>query len=326
MDSVCELKKLSKSAGSQSELKELLGHEIKAYRIAKNMTKPVRPGRRCWILEYADGAQFHMDIVPALPNAQGQRLLLESRGLDTRWAGTAIAITDNETWNYAILSDEWPRSNPRGYAEWFKGRMAGEFEKRRRVLAESRRARVETIPDYKVRTPLQSAIMILKRHRDMMFLGKHDIRPISIILSTLAAHAYNGEETIGRALVSILAVMDQFIHHDGMKFIIWNPTDPLENFADKWEAHPERAEAFFQWLARARKDFREATGLAAYNSMASRLAPGMGRLLTERAETRTGRGRGIGRPALLRSASPVPAAPLAFPPEPRVPSKPQGFA
>jgi hypothetical protein len=325
VDSVCELKKLSKSHVTQSELKELLGDEIKAYRVAKNMAKPVRPGRRCWVLEYADGAQFHMDIVPALSNAKGQRLLLEARGLDTRWAGTAIAITDNEERNYFIRSEDWPRSNPRGYAEWFRGRMAGVFEKRRRTLAESRRASVESIPDYKVRTPLQSAIMILKRHRDIMFNGRSDVRPISIIITTLAAHAYNGEETIGRALVSILGRMDQFVGHDGKKFIIWNPTDPLENFADKWEEHPERAEAFQQWLSRARNDFQQAAAIATSNAVADRLASGMGRLLTEKAEARSAQ-RQYSRPALLRSPSAASATPLAFPQEPRIPTKPQGFA
>lgn len=118
VDSVCELKKLSKSDVTQSQLKDLLGDEIKAYRAAKNMSKPVRPGRRCWTLEYADGAQFHMDIVPALSNAKGQRLLLEARGLDTQWAGTAIAITDNETWNYSILSEDWLAQDGFWYAAW----------------------------------------------------------------------------------------------------------------------------------------------------------------------------------------------------------------
>jgi hypothetical protein len=65
------------------------------------------------------------------------------------------------------------------------------------------RASVEDIPDYKVRTPLQ------QRHRDHTFEHRSDERPISVIITTLAAHAYNGEETIGAALAVILAGMDQ---------------------------------------------------------------------------------------------------------------------
>jgi hypothetical protein len=41
--------------------------------------------------------------------------------------------------------------------------------------------------------------MILKRHRDYSFTNRKEERPISVIITTLAAHSYNGEETIGRA-------------------------------------------------------------------------------------------------------------------------------
>src|SRR5699024_7452841 len=107
-------------------------------------------------------------------------------------------------------------------------------ERRRRILAESIKASVEDIPDYKIRTPLQSVIMILKRHRDRMFEERYDERPISVIITTLAAHAYNGEEKTADALFSVLSRMDQFIGYDGQHCIIRNPSDPLENFADKW--------------------------------------------------------------------------------------------
>ena len=92
------------------------------------MNKPMREGRRCWILDDADGAQFYMDVVPALPNRQSARILLEARGLDAHWTATAIAITDNEGPTYTAVTDDWPRSNPKGYGEWFKSRMAAALE------------------------------------------------------------------------------------------------------------------------------------------------------------------------------------------------------
>ena len=57
----------------------------------------------------------------------------------------------------------------KGYAAWFRDRMKPQFEARRRALAESLRASVEDIPEYRVKTPLQQAIQLLKRHRDMSF-------------------------------------------------------------------------------------------------------------------------------------------------------------
>ena len=53
--------------------------------------------------------------------------------------------------------------------------------------------------------------MILKCHRDHSFENRKEERPISVIITTLAAHSYNGEETIGRALAAILTGMDRHI-------------------------------------------------------------------------------------------------------------------
>ncbi len=96
-----------------------------------------------------------------------------------------------------------------------------------------------------------------------ILLRHQQIRPISVILTTLAAHSYEGEETIADALFAILTKMDQFIlrdHYDNA--VIPNPTDPAENFADKWIDHPEREEAFYAWLGQAREDFQQAAELA----------------------------------------------------------------
>lgn len=327
VDLVCELKRLSKSELTQEKLKHLLGVEIEAYRKANNIQKPLAEGRRCWTMNYADGAQFHMDIVPALPNAGWVRQLLEQRSLDARWADTAIGITDNEADNYTVITEDWPRSNPKGYLQWFKSRMIILLERRKAELAKVVHASVEDIPDYRVRTPLQSAIMILKRHRDMMFEGDQThCSPISIIITTLAGHSYNGEEQIADALFSILSKMDRFVLWDGKKYVIPNPSDPSENFADKWEEFPERKDAFFRWLNQARQDFKAIADQYSRKVITEKLSPRIGRELAERAEGRSG-GGGLG--SLLKgasSASTASAAKPSFGSEPRIPTKPKGFA
>lgn len=326
VDSVCLLR-LGTGDLTQKQLKALVGDEVKAYRNSQNMVKPVTEGRRCWVLAYADGAQFHMDIVPAIPNATRQRLQLEARGLDLKWSETAMIITDIRSPVYEMISNDWQRSNPKGYAEWFRQRMGSVFEKRRRVLAESIKASVEDIPDYKIRTPLQSVIMILKRHRDGMFVGRYDERPISIIITTLAAHAYNGEEKIADALFSILSRMDQFIEHDGHNCIIRNPSDPLENFADKWPQHPEREAAYFEWLGQARHDFGELAGQVERRRLIESIQPRMG-AVAERAAARLGPPPGsMLRPATAAAAlvAVASSAPV-FPNTRREPTSPKGFA
>jgi len=129
--------------------------------------------------------------------------------------------------------------------------------------------------------------MILKRHRDAMFVDRYDERPISIIITTLAAHAYKGEDTIGKALVSILEGMDEHIGRDALgNALITNPTDPLENFADKWPLHPERRDAFFEWLEAARREFFDAAKNFDRRKITDAVARATGRTLSEKAGER----------------------------------------
>jgi hypothetical protein len=246
-------------------------------------------------------------------------VLLESRGLDARFAATAIGITDNERPDYTAMSNDWPRSNPKGYITWFRGRMTAEFERRRRLLAEVAKASVEDIPEYRVRTPLQSAIMILKRHRDMRHEGDACDKPISIIVTTLAAHAYTGEASVGDALVSMLSRMEHQIVRQNGKFFIPNPSDPMENFADKWEEFPQRARAFFDWLHKARADFVSIAHAAQREAMIRTATTALGERVATAAASNGG--GGALRAASLAAAGAVPT----FPNAQRLPTSPRGF-
>jgi hypothetical protein len=253
VDLVCELKML-KSSVSQAALKRALRYELQAYADAQSMEAP-KDGRRCITLVYADSANFHLDALPALPDGSAQRIALNRAGLNASFSETSIAITDREDPNFDAIVENWPYSNPKGFSAWFQSRMQVVFSSRRAAIALNSRASVEDIPEYKVVTPLQASIQILKRHRDLSFAGEPENRPISIILTTLAAHAYEQQTTIGTALAAILSGMDVHIRSRGSVTWVENPSDPRENFADKWEDHPEREKAFYRWLADARRDF-----------------------------------------------------------------------
>jgi hypothetical protein len=183
--------------------------------------------------------------------------------------------------------------------------MVTVFNARRQMLVMEARASVEDIPDYKVRTPLQHAIQILKRHRDMMFDDRTDEKPISIILTTLAAHAYQQETTIAAALYSMLQRMDTFIEDRGGVAWIANPTDPAENFADRWQQHPERKDAFYEWLKQARTDFKTAAEALNRDSAFAILEPRVGRRLVEVAQARR---KSVRQGAVKRLASSVGSA------------------
>ena len=119
--------------------------------------------------------------------------------------------------------------------------------------------------------------------------------------------------------------MDQFVVWDGSKYVIQNPTDPLENFADRWHKDPRKAQAFSQWLNQAREDFGRAAQATTLKGMNESVCARMGGGLTERAVRKLSTGGG----GLLPAASAAPAAAAALPTfgnAPRVPTTPKGFA
>ena len=246
------------------------------------------------------------------------------------FSDTAIAITDNEHHSFTSKSHDWPRSNPKGYEKWFKGRMAKSYEQIRKSLAEGQRLKgvqvnVEDIPDYKVRTPLQQVVMILKRHRDDVFKNTPKEKPISIIITTLAGHAYEGESDTPSALLGILNRMDNYILDDGHRCIITNPTDATENFADRWEKYPERQKAFFQWLKKARADFFELSALSNLQKMHDAAEVHIPLDLRQRVISRAMKASGV---SMLGVATPAPTKAereYSFQNEPRTPRAPRDF-
>ncbi|MCL4473784.1 MAG: nucleotidyltransferase [Actinobacteria bacterium] len=273
IDLVCKLD-LSKEKISQKQLKELVGAEIKSYASANSMGSDPEEGHRCWTLNYSEDAQFHMDVLPAIPDVESWEVI--QHGVSALQAEKSIAITDNTLSNYHLLNDEWPRSNPSGYADWFKEQMMSVYDERRVKFAESTHANIEDVPDYKIKTPLQQAVQILKRHRDIMFADEPDNKPISIIITTLAAHAYNNERDLVEALINIVNGMSAFIQEkDGISWIP-NPVNPHENFADKWRTHQERELKFRRWLLQVRADIKSALGAGDIRVMSESLKPHLG--------------------------------------------------
>ena len=313
VDLVCLLN-ASKATFSQKSLKEAVGAEVAQYIEAHDMTRPLEEGRRCWTIHYADSAQFHMDILPALPDAQRYRSVLDERGYgvlarDPLLTGKAIAITDRTVPQYAQLTDDWPQSNPLGYAAWFRSRMAVQLTESKNALAKRQMitASVDEIPDYKVKTPLQRAIQLLKRHRDFMFADDSDDKPVSVIITTLAAHAYNEESTISAALHSILTGMDQYIESRGDEAWIPNPVNPAENFADKWAEEPKKRDNFYAWLAQARQHFALYLRASRFDSVPEDLKKNLGADLVDRVLKTVipAVGYGLAAPAILKGASGV---------------------
>ena len=245
---------LSKAVITQEQLKELYGLELQDYAKAYGMLAPPEEKNRCWRLPYADEVKFHLDSLPSLAEEENIVRALTMRNVPEEWAKRAIAITDKRHPAYAKLTMVWPTSNPRGFARWLEARMGAFAEARRRALVERRLyATVEGVPTYELKTPLQRAIQLLKRHRDVMFADNPDVAPISMILTNLAGHAYGGEVDIYDAVRGILARMLNYVRAERPR--VPNPTHPDEDYADKWSKDPRLELSFLQWHSQAVRDF-----------------------------------------------------------------------
>lgn len=235
------LREIKKENITQKELKKQVGDQFKAYiEYLKETNSDDIPtlieGKRCWTLKYP---KFHMDILPALPDEEGEYKINAKDG---------IIITDKEL-------HHWQFSNPKGYNAWFKYQMRQSIHEEKVRLAKASTLEIEEIPDNDVRTTLQRAIQILKRHRDSTFKGPKNDKPISVIINTLATKAYKHSSNLYQTLQDILTEMDMHIIEKNGVYCVENPINPKENFADKWEKFPERKNAFFSWLKSAKEEF-----------------------------------------------------------------------
>jgi hypothetical protein len=249
VDAVCLLQ-ADPHQMTQAELKRLVGDRLREHANYARMLQPKEGGRRCWTLEYADESKFHLDILPAVPDDSTELVRV---GVPPDLARYAVCITDRQTWD---AHADWPKSNPKGYALWFREQMRVILETRRRAKAKRIQASVEQVPDHQVTAPLQQAVQLLKRHRDVRY-GDDEDRPISIIITTLAARAYENEATLLETLIAIIPRMRASIERRGEVLWVPNPVNPEENFADKWAETPRKAELFMGWLDAVEREHRE---------------------------------------------------------------------
>lgn len=267
LDFGCRLREgIYKSTHTQKQLKQLVGADIKAYRQARRIESAVEEKHRCWRVQYQEdsGLRFHMDGVPSIPVDEPQRHWISeamtkagsAEVLAQQVARHAGSITDNRLPNYEQVSPDWRISNSEGYALWFESRMKMAMALLENRAFEAKAATVEELPASKWKSPLQRCVQALKCHRDVMFTDNPDAKPISIIITTLAALAYHGEENVGSAMESILARMGSLVNEKKPR--VPNPVNPSEDFADKWYdpvyANLRLEQNFRWWVQQVQED------------------------------------------------------------------------
>lgn len=192
---------------------------------------------RCVRLNYQ--GDFHIDILPAcMPNNfEKERIKIPEKAFK-----------------------DWSSGNPKGFAKWFldiaKSVQETLLKRYSKVLIE---AQIETEPlpaEVYEKTPLQRAVQLMKRYRDIYFKNR-DNKVSSIVITTLAAQYYQGENSIFEAIDQIVNKISK--EYDaaikgGYKFKVLNPVNGEEDFTDTWTDNHYRS--FYNFISEFSKKWQ----------------------------------------------------------------------
>lgn len=242
LDLVCELQLDWKKIRNPVALLDTVEQRLKQNEAYKRM---IERKNRCIRLKYAN--EFHLDILPACPDGVS--------------CIDCVVVPDRE-------AREWKASNPKGYTAWFESR-AGLFKA---VITE----RVEPMPvqePLEVKAPLKRVVQLIKRWRDVTYAKSSDIAPVSIVLTTLAAQCYSGEQSVGEALGNILDGIVAGLPPNGrQRLVVLNPTNYDEDLSEHWDDIQGAYQAFVSGILGFQKAWRAIEQQSGIPSVGSALA------------------------------------------------------
>jgi hypothetical protein len=186
----------------------------------------IKPKPRCIRVNFPN--KFHLDVVPAI--------------FDGGTSGTSIYIPD-----MPAAVGRWKASDPKGFAKWFE-EMCKKVKPRMVKKAYARNmseGHVDPVPDpepYHTKKPLKRAVQLLKRWRDVQFLGREELVTPSIVVTRLAADFYDGDPDPYEAVEIIIDRMHALFALGCP--VVRNPVNDEEVISEKWHDKPECFEAF----------------------------------------------------------------------------------
>jgi hypothetical protein len=158
----------------------------------------------------------------------------------------------------------WSPSNPEEFADWFCNIASYRFpfQLREDLLKAEARKQVDPLPSEPVGIDdiLRRTLQLIKLHRDNYYFAlpqsRKDVMPISVILMTLATHAYEQMWTTQRnsfqsPIEVVLEIIERIPASAAMqngKYYVPNPKHTPENFADRWtKDNGARAAEYATW-------------------------------------------------------------------------------
>lgn len=263
VDLICKVLRFTADR-SPAELKRIVGDRLKENARYASM---LEEKKRCWRLNYA--REFHLDISPTIVN--------------TECANGGELVPDKKL-------REFKPTNPKGYKALFDRRasLRPVLRVNKALAAQDRAAGVEPFPAHSIaKGILRRIVQLLKRHRDIHFLEvTEEVAPISIVITTLAAQAYEycvthfPFDSELDLVVETIRMMPHFIERpfvNGRRlYVVANETTIGENFAERWNTEPARVTAFYAWHAKALADFEGLRDLEGVDLIARSLGKSFG--------------------------------------------------
>jgi hypothetical protein len=202
IDLVCELQIEPAAVPNPVAVLDLVQQSIQGNEVYRRITERKN---RCIRLNYV--GKFHLDILPACP--------------DRSSGGTCVVVPD-------CRAQAWKATNPEGYAAWFQSSC--EVSATTILARAANLPRPEAVAD---KPPLKLAVQLAKRARDVQFSSNTDLAPRSIILTTLFAIHYSGEESTFQAVDNILSGILRSLPATG-RLVVLNPMNAQEDFSETW--------------------------------------------------------------------------------------------
>lgn len=334
IDAVCEIDIPSAFESGPNHFFELVG-------MALGKDNKVTRKKRCWRIEFP-GEKYYIDMTPAVKDS---RIAISE---STRIFGKDEAYKDDMVWVVNEPTNQWYASNPKGIGRWVEDRNNESSCLIRVVALESARvlARdgIDPVPeqDISYRDTLLLAVRLFKRHRDIKVRdGKiqSEYKPISIIIVTLLGQCIKAMSENGRSydspvglLADLAGKLPRLVKYENGVPYVPNPTANGENFADRWlEEGGKRKRAFDDWTAALQDDLRRLSSAQDEKTIKEIIVEIFGcSEMYGISGNNAGTPLASGAPgSLLKAASSASAAAIAKPSfgnEPRIPTKPQGFA
>ncbi len=192
----------------------------------------LEPKNRCLRLNYS--GDFHMDILPGIQEDEFEE--------------NKLRIPDREL-------GTWVSSNPKGYAKWFIDKAN---TVQMSLLEKALRAEHLPADDFANKKPLQRAVQLIKRYRDIYFQKDDTYKTSSIVLTTIAGQFYNGEDSIFEAVDGIInRIRSKVIASPTQRIKVLNPVNAEEDFTDKWERERGYYSAFIAFCNHLYAEWQE---------------------------------------------------------------------